>query len=113
MVIKAFTVIATMPAEEQPLSSWVAMGVGGLLLLLIIFLQCRILIRLKRLEQINADRHTDDAPNLSGDRQSDSKQLTHFDQFLEEEPSRKLLSKSEQAEAFRKWRTDRGLNWSK
>lgn len=35
-----------------------------------------------------------------------------FDQFLDEDPSRKLLTKKEQAAAYRKWRQQNGMNWS-
>ena len=35
-----------------------------------------------------------------------------FDVFISEDPSRKLLSKKEQSAAYRKWRQERGMNWS-
>ncbi|MBK1884344.1 hypothetical protein JIN85_18140 [Luteolibacter pohnpeiensis] len=35
-----------------------------------------------------------------------------FEAFLEEDPSRKLLKKSDQFKAYRKWRQANGLNWS-
>ena len=37
----------------------------------------------------------------------------NFEEFLKEDPTRLMLSKSEQAAAFRKWRSEKGLNWSK
>lgn len=35
-----------------------------------------------------------------------------FDEFLNEDPKRLLLSKSEQFSEYRKWRQEKGLNWS-
>ena len=35
-----------------------------------------------------------------------------FDTFLAEDGARKLLTKKEQAAAYRKWRQERGMNWS-
>ncbi|KAB2638678.1 MAG: hypothetical protein DVB25_07245 [Verrucomicrobia bacterium] len=36
-----------------------------------------------------------------------------FETFLAEDPQRLLLAKSEQFKAYRHWRRDKGLNWSK
>lgn len=35
-----------------------------------------------------------------------------FDEFLKEDPARLRLSKSEQFSEYRKWRQEKGLNWS-
>ncbi|HVJ47418.1 MAG TPA: hypothetical protein VM511_13590 [Luteolibacter sp.] len=35
-----------------------------------------------------------------------------FEAFLEEDPSRRSLSKKEQSAAYRKWRQQNGMNWS-
>ena len=35
-----------------------------------------------------------------------------FEAFLNEDPKRSALSKSEQFAEFRKWRKDKGMNWS-
>ena len=35
-----------------------------------------------------------------------------FEAFLNEDPSRRELSKNEQFKAYRKWRQENGLNWS-
>ena len=37
---------------------------------------------------------------------------THFEEFLNEDPERRSLTKKEQFKAYRKWRTEKGLNWS-
>jgi hypothetical protein len=36
-----------------------------------------------------------------------------FDQFLAEDPKRKLMKKSESSEAFRVWRKEHGMTWQK
>ncbi|MDP4623707.1 MAG: hypothetical protein NWT08_01075 [Akkermansiaceae bacterium] len=38
---------------------------------------------------------------------------TPFHEFLTEDPTRRSLTKKEQSKAYRKWRADKGLNWSK
>lgn len=38
---------------------------------------------------------------------------TNFEEFLKEDPERHKLSKNEQFKAYRAWRSERGLNWSK
>jgi hypothetical protein len=38
---------------------------------------------------------------------------TPFEEFLNEDPERRRLSKKEQFKEYRKWRDDKGLNWSK
>lgn len=35
-----------------------------------------------------------------------------FEQFLNEDPNRRSLTKKEQFKAYRAWRADKGLNWS-
>jgi hypothetical protein len=35
-----------------------------------------------------------------------------FEEFLSEDPARKQLSKSEQFAEYRRWRQEKGLNWS-
>jgi hypothetical protein len=35
-----------------------------------------------------------------------------FESFLNEDPARRKLSKSEQFAAYRRWRQENGLNWS-
>lgn len=38
---------------------------------------------------------------------------THFEEFLNEDPERRKLTKKEQFKAYRAWRSEKGLNWSK
>jgi hypothetical protein len=36
---------------------------------------------------------------------------TPFEEFLNEDPNRRLLGKKEQSTAYRDWRSQKGLNW--
>ncbi len=38
---------------------------------------------------------------------------THFEEFLNEDPERRKLTKKEKFKAYRAWRSEKGLNWSK
>jgi len=38
---------------------------------------------------------------------------THFEEFLNEHSDRRRLTKKEQFKAYRAWRTEKGLNWTK
>lgn len=38
---------------------------------------------------------------------------THFEEFLNEDPERRQLTKKEQFKAYRAWRSEKGLNWAK
>jgi hypothetical protein len=38
---------------------------------------------------------------------------THFEEFLNEDRERRKLTKKEKFKAYREWRTEKGLNWSK
>ena len=58
-----------------------------------------------------ASREPAAGPELIQRKEENSDQKKWFNQFLEEEPSRRELPKKEQFAAFRKWREDKGLNW--
>jgi hypothetical protein len=38
---------------------------------------------------------------------------THFEEFLNEDAQRRSLTKKEQFKAYRIWRAEKGLNWTK
>jgi len=38
---------------------------------------------------------------------------THFEEFLNEDRERRKLTKKEKFKAYREWRKEKGLNWSK
>jgi hypothetical protein len=50
---------------------------------------------------------SDTAPNVA-----EAEPGTPFDEFLNEDPDRRSLAKKEQFKAYRKWRAEKGLNWS-
>ncbi len=91
---------------------------AGLLSVMIIQL-VRISWRLSRLEKyIHGTQHYSEKemslPTKSEFAQvSDLSSSSAFEEFLNEEPSRRELTKVEQFRNFRKWRQEKGLNWSK
>jgi hypothetical protein len=82
------------------------------LLVMLGLLGWRISRRLARIERLFADvtssAHSD-APVPSA---AETATGGAFEAFLNEDPTRRLLSKSEQFAAYRKWRQETGLNWS-
>lgn len=83
-----------------------------LLLLLLLLLTVKISGRLRRIETrlgqaaaggVERDRLPDEPDPTAGGA---------FDEFLKEDPARRRLTKSEQFAAYRRWRQERGLNWS-
>lgn len=59
----------------------------------------------------SASRDQAFGPELVHRKEENSEHKKWFDEFLEEEPSRRELPKKEQFAAFRKWRDEKGLNW--
>jgi hypothetical protein len=71
--------------------------------------------RLARIERLLAEKKEKSRGQSPQERTGEvieSRSGTAFDKFLDEEPSRRLLSKKEQSAAYRKWRQDQGMNWS-
>ncbi len=96
----------------------VATGIGicaGFLALLVLmlFILWRKLVRIEnRLNQWTPQKPARVTSHTAA-ADLDSSQTSHFEEFLNEDPSRRELSKGEQFSAFRKWRQERGMNWSK
>ena len=90
---------------------------GVLLLLLIFIVLLQINAKLNGLN-LPQQRPMHSPTNLEHDRQSASTPEievpsgTPFDEFLSEDPSRNSLPKKDQFKAYRKWRAEKGLNWS-
>ncbi len=81
------------------------------LLLLLVWLAIRSARRLRRLERLLEAR--DAAAAAAAPAAAPSAPRGEFETFLAEDPARQQLAKSEQFSAYRRWRRDKGLNWSK
>lgn len=99
---------------ELPLSFWIVVGV---VLLLQLLTWITLLIQGGRIRRLAArDGKPASAgvasPSVEPDpgAEADSGGV-HFREFLDENPARRELSKKEQSAEFRKWRSQRGLNW--
>lgn len=102
---------------ELPTALWILLGVNLLLTLLTWVSQLRAGGRLRRLEArlsggaaAQAPAEETGAVSTPSDGADGGSRL--FDQFLAEDASRVELPKKEQFAAFRKWRNEKGLNWS-
>ncbi|MBK1826319.1 hypothetical protein [Haloferula rosea] len=101
-----------------PTTLWVLLSVVAVLQLLLLIGQLRQGRRLKRLERKASTRAGEPelgpraAQEALEERKTDVKEKKQlFQEFLEEDPSRKELPKKEQFAEFRKWRSATGLNW--
>lgn len=87
-----------------------AVAVGLLLLLLVVV--TRIGRCVQRVERVlERTRGAGDGVATAPDSKP-SRQDGEFEAFLQEDPARRQLAKSEQFSAYRRWRRDKGLNWS-
>lgn len=82
------------------------------LLVLVLGLMIGISRRLRRIEHwlVEAESRRDATVSepITGEKASGGA----FEEFLNEEPKRKMLPKSEQFAEYRRWRQEKGLNWS-
>ena len=82
---------------------------GFLFLILLIVAGIRLKLgRIERLLAVKRQIATSENAGLAMETASGSA----FDTFLSEDPARKLLTKKEQAAAYRQWRQENGMNWS-
>jgi hypothetical protein len=100
---------------EFPLSitilCYTATGVLIVILLMLVRINWRLAILAAKLGRTNRSaklEETDALPNIV-----EAEPGTHFEEFLSEDPERHSLSKKEQFKAYRQWRTEKGLNWTK
>ena len=103
-----------MPEDEVPLAVWVLLGANLFFLLLVWIGQLRTGGRLKRIENQLASSSGGTSRSDQGEvskNADEREQYLIFQEFLDEDPSRKGLAKKEQFAAFRKWRSEKGLNW--
>ncbi|MEO5917876.1 MAG: hypothetical protein ABIS50_26825 [Luteolibacter sp.] len=82
------------------------------LLILALLLIFRISSRVHRIESllsqnISRSEPGDDTPSVA-----ETSAGGAFEAFLNEDPSRRSLTKGEQFSAYRQWRHEKGMNWS-
>lgn len=91
----------------------IAACAGVLFLILVgVMLMGSRLARIERLLAGQKENSREQAAKRGTGEVIESRPGSAFDKFLDEVPSRKLLSKKEQSAAYRKWRQEQGMNWS-
>lgn len=96
----------------------------SVLLVLLVLLALRIMMQLRgirlrvsRVEQMLADRGSVGSERIDAESDASADDAASsgsgaFEEFLAEDPARREMPKSERFAAYRKWRKDKGLNWS-
>ncbi len=101
-------------AEAPQLILWLA-AIGGLfaiVLLIVLFLVLRISWRLSRIEYLASRQQSQNEAAEPPPSKAETSPGGAFEAFLEEDPGRRDLSKGEQFSAYRRWRQEKGMNWS-
>jgi hypothetical protein len=100
-------------SETESLASLILLAVCAGCLLLLVVAVIRNGRCLRRIERSLKAREgaTKSAAGAAGGRAAPAR--GEFETFLGEDPARLLLPKGEQAQAYRRWRQDKGLNWTK
>jgi len=104
----------TIPAVPEFTSSTgfiLLCSIAGLLVL-VLGLAIGISRRLRRIEHWLVETDARREPVVPPGPAAESSGGGAFEEFLGEDPARKLLSKSEQFAEYRRWRQEKGLNWS-
>ena len=94
--------------------SWVLglLGATVALLVVAVILLWRVGNLLKPVRSQKSPSSAKPDPELAERKQTTREQKQLFSKFLEEDPARAELPKREQFEAFRRWRQEKGYNWS-
>lgn len=102
-------------AADLPTALWVVLGI---ILGLQVFgflhrfvLDARLRWIQRELRKRNHRRSLD--PELLEKKSETKEQKALFQEYLDEDPTRRELPKKEQFDGFRKWRDTKGLNWGK
>lgn len=99
---------------DVPVTLLVLMGIMTLLVLMVWMGQFGISARLRRIEYHLRQMAVQDGAETPalGERKAETKlQKRLFQEYLDEDPYRRRLPKREQFAGFRKWRSEKGLNW--
>lgn len=99
---------------QLPLTTTVLLFIGVITLVAILLLLLRINGRLAALShRLSKNSRSSKLAEPDADPQDvEATSGTHFEEFLNEDPQRRTLAKKEQFKAYRKWRAEKGLNWS-
>lgn len=99
-----------MPSSNSPVS-FILLWCCLLLLAVIVVLLFRIASKLEHLDSRvgSTKAHAPEIPDPSS---AETAPGGAFDTFLAEDSARRDLSKAEQFSAYRKWRKEKGMNWS-
>ncbi len=101
-----------MPESELPTLIALLSTCAGLLAMVLLFL-FRISWRLSRIEK-NFSSEPQSPPESAAPAPSAAETSPGgaFEAFLGEDPERRNLPKGEQFSAYRRWRQEKGMNWS-
>lgn len=97
-----------------PLTLPVLAYICVILLLAIFLLILRINLKLSSFPNKDSQPAATDASSTGSDESTckvDDSPQSPFEEFLNEDPNRRLLGKKEQSTAYRNWRSQKGLNW--
>ncbi len=100
-----------MPESEVSTFIILLSSCGGLLVLVLLLL-FRIARRLSRIESLLGHNGSRLEASESAPSAAETSPGGAFEAFLSEDPNRRELPKGEQFSAYRRWRQEKGLNWS-
>jgi hypothetical protein len=98
---------------ESDLSTVVILlALCAVLLLMLLLVAFRISGLLSKLEHPARQQPGRQEAHESGPSAAENSPGGAFETFLNEDPQRRDLTKAEQFSAFRRWRQEKGMNWS-
>jgi hypothetical protein len=100
-----------MPESEAPTLVILLSSCAGLLVL-VLLMTFRISRRLSRIESLLGQNGSRAEMSESAPSAGETSPGGAFEVFLSEDPSRREMAKGEQFSAYRRWRQEKGLNWS-
>lgn len=84
----------------------------AVLLVMLLLVAVRISARLAKLDSLARPQPDRQESFESGPSAAENSPGGAFEVFLNEDPARRDLTKGEQFSAFRRWRQEKGMNWS-
>ena len=98
--------------ELEANSVMMLLGICVVLLILVMAVLFRISARVHRIESLLGQHSERSEPVDGGPSVAETSPGGAFEMFLNEDPARRKLTKSEQFSAYRQWRQEKGMNWS-